>query len=101
MVIATGFSRNNAYCSPLNFNNGSAQMNQPGLDQRHRDKIGEISRKHGNTLIGTLRKQYGPMFAKGCIDQERLGDVLHKLDDHSLSELVREHQSAQQKNQRP
>ena len=76
-------------------------MNQPGLDQRHRDKIGEISRKHGNTLIGTLRKQYGPMFAKGCIDQERLGDVLHKLDDHSLSELVREHQSAQQKNQRP
>ena len=76
-------------------------MNQPGLDQRHRDKNGEISRKHGNTLIGTLRKQYGPMFAKGCIDQEKLGDVLHKLDDHSLSELVREHQSEQQKNQRP
>jgi hypothetical protein len=27
--------------------------------ERHRDKDGEISRKHGNTLIGTLRKHYG------------------------------------------
>ncbi len=39
-------------------------MKQPGLDQHHRDKNGEISRKHGNTLIGTLRKHYGAMFAK-------------------------------------
>jgi hypothetical protein len=29
-------------------------LNQ-GLDGRHRDKDGEISKKHGNTLIGTLR----------------------------------------------
>jgi hypothetical protein len=29
-------------------------MQQPGLDNRHRDKNGEISRKHGNTLIRTL-----------------------------------------------
>jgi hypothetical protein len=28
-----------------------------GLD-RHRNKDGEISRKHGNTLVGTLRKIY-------------------------------------------
>jgi hypothetical protein len=28
--------------------------------ERHRDKNGEISRKHGNTLVGTLRKTYGP-----------------------------------------
>jgi hypothetical protein len=27
-------------------------MQQPGLDQRHRDKDGTIARKHGNTLIG-------------------------------------------------
>jgi hypothetical protein len=32
---------------------------QPGLDSRHRDKNGEISKKHGNTLVGTLRKIYG------------------------------------------
>ena len=67
-------------------------MKQPGLDKRHRDKDGEISKKHGNTLIGTLREKYGAMFAKGCTDKERLGDVLHKLDEHSLSELIRDHE---------
>jgi hypothetical protein len=36
-------------------------MKQQGLDDRHRDKNGEISREHGNTLIGTLRKGYGPL----------------------------------------
>jgi len=38
-------------------------MKQPGLDQRHRDKNGEIDRKHGNTLISTLRQTHGPNFA--------------------------------------
>jgi hypothetical protein len=38
-------------------------MKQPGLDDRHRDKDGEISRKHGNTLISTLRQNYGANFA--------------------------------------
>jgi len=32
------------------------------IDTRHRDKNGEISRKHGNTLIRTLRNTYGPDF---------------------------------------
>ena len=31
-------------------------MQEPGLDNRHRDKNGEISKKHGNTLISTLRR---------------------------------------------
>jgi hypothetical protein len=31
------------------------------------------------------------MFAKGCLDQEKLGDVLQKLDERSLSELLRDH----------
>jgi hypothetical protein len=30
---------------------------QPGLDGRHRDADGEISKKHGNTLIMTLREK--------------------------------------------
>jgi hypothetical protein len=42
-------------------------LNQ-GLDGRHRDKDGEISKKHGNTLIGTLRETYGPDFARGEAD---------------------------------
>jgi hypothetical protein len=29
------------------------------FDNRHRNHDGEISHKHGNTLIGTLRKIYG------------------------------------------
>ena len=40
-------------------------MSKPSLDGRHRDKNGEISHKHGNTLIRTLRKIYGPGFAAG------------------------------------
>jgi hypothetical protein len=31
-------------------------MKQPGLDGRHRDKDGTISRKHGNTLNKNLPK---------------------------------------------
>ena len=40
-------------------------MEEPGLDNRHRDKNGEISKKHGNTLISTLRQTYGRGFAPG------------------------------------
>lgn len=61
------------------------------IDTRHRDMNGEISRKHGNTLIRTLRKTYGFGFAKDCADDEKLSDVLHKLDETSLSHLMRDH----------
>ena len=47
-------------------------LNQ-GLDGRHRDKDGEISKKHGNTLIGTLRETYGPDFARGEAETAKLG----------------------------
>jgi hypothetical protein len=63
----------------------------PKLDSRHRDKSGAISKKHGNTLVKTLRKIYGPGFAKGHSDKERLSDVLTKLDTTSLSKLVRDY----------
>ncbi len=67
-------------------------MQQPGLHGRHRDKNGEISRKHGNTLVGTLRGIYGPDFAEGCYDSETLSEALHKLDQQSLSQLVDDHE---------
>jgi hypothetical protein len=66
----------------------STIMQQPGLDNRHRDKNGEISRKHGNTLIRTLRETYGPGFAPGCDPNAKLSDCLHQLDEQSLSQLV-------------
>ena len=58
--------------------------------ERYRDQNGEMSRKHGNTLIRTLRKHYGDDFAAGC---EKLSGVLHKLDELSLSRLVRDLES--------
>ena len=67
-------------------------MQQPGLHGRHRDRNGEISRKHGNTLVRTLRRLYGAQFASGCSETEKLSDVLHKLDEPSLSVLVHDHE---------
>jgi hypothetical protein len=63
-------------------------MEQPGLDNRHRDKNGQIARKHGNTLISTLRETYGPRFAENCPGNAKLVDVLHLLDEPSLTTLV-------------
>jgi hypothetical protein len=40
-------------------------MSKPGLDGRYRDKSAEISSKHGDTLVRTLRKIYGQGFAAG------------------------------------
>ena len=64
-------------------------MKQPGLDQRHRDANGEISRKHGNALVGTLRQTYGRHFAPGEHDNMKLSEILLKLDEESLRKLVR------------
>jgi hypothetical protein len=61
---------------------------QAGLDGRHRDKDGRISKKHGNTLISTLRQTYGAAFAPGRSGDEKLADVLHDLDEPSLSHLI-------------
>ncbi len=61
------------------------------IDDRHRDKNGEISRKHGNILVGTLRKIYGSNFAAGAPDSAKLEDVLAKLHETSLTQLVEDH----------
>jgi hypothetical protein len=67
-------------------------MNGVGLDGPHYDRNVELSRKYGNALIGSLRKEYGS-FAPHCADYEKLSDVLHKLDVASLSRLIRDHES--------
>jgi len=63
------------------------------IDDRHRDKNGEISRKHGNTLIRTLRNHYGARFAQGCDGEEKLSEVLETLDEPSLSHLLRDYRA--------
>ena len=64
-------------------------MKQPGLDKRHRDKDGEISRKKSNTLVRTLRKEYGEDFAKGYRPDATLGTVLKKEKVDSLHDLLK------------
>jgi hypothetical protein len=66
-------------------------MSKSGLDNRHRNHDGEISHKHGNTLLGTLRKIYGPGFAAGYPATETLSTVLLQLNETSLSQLRRDH----------
>ncbi|MGY4504936.1 hypothetical protein ACVWYH_008893 [Bradyrhizobium sp. GM24.11] len=66
-------------------------MKEHGLDGRHRDTDGAISKKHGNTLVGTLRKIYGKGFAAGYPDATQLSEVLHQLNETSLSQLRRDH----------
>jgi hypothetical protein len=71
-------------------------LKQPGLDKRHRDKDGEISRKHGNTVVATLRLTYGPHFAPDIPNDIKLREVLETLDEPSLSKLVADLEKKQQ-----
>jgi hypothetical protein len=68
-------------------------MSKASLDNRHRNKDGEISGKHGNTLIRTLRKVYGQGFAAGYPETDKLSEVLLKLNETSLSQLRRDHET--------
>jgi hypothetical protein len=64
-------------------------MSKAGLDNRHRNHDGEISHKHGNTL----RKIYGQSFAAGYPATEKLSEILLQLNDTSLSQLRRDHET--------
>jgi hypothetical protein len=64
-------------------------MDEPGLDGRHRDANGEIRRKNGNTLIGTLRETYGEDFAQGYRSDMKLENLLREERAESLSDLLR------------
>ena len=68
-------------------------MSKAGLDNRHRNKDGEISGKHGNTLIRTLRKIYGQDFAAGYPETEKLSEFLLKLNETSLGQLRYDHET--------
>lgn len=67
-------------------------MSKAGLDNRHRND-GEISHKHGNTLVRTLRAIYGQGFAAGYPETQKLSEVLLQLNETSLSQLRRDHET--------
>jgi hypothetical protein len=62
-----------------------------GLDKRHRDKTGRIDKKHGNTKVAALRKEYGPGFAKGRRKDLMLKNLLRETGSESLHQYLRKH----------
>ena len=60
-----------------------------GLDARMRDRDGEIRKKRSDTLIRTLREEYGPNFAAGHRPNAKLGAVLKKEGVETLDQLLR------------
>ena len=62
-----------------------------GLDARHRDKSGRIEKKHGNTRIGSLRKEYGPTFAEGHRKDMMLKTLLKETGSASLLDSLKHH----------
>ncbi len=51
-----------------------------GLDERMRDRSGEIRKKRSDTLVSTLRQEYGADFAKGYRPNTKLGAALDRAD---------------------
>jgi hypothetical protein len=62
-------------------------MEQPGLDNRHRDKNGQIARKHGDTLSHPSGRLAMILAADRPEDAEFV-DVLPWLDEPSLTKPV-------------
>ena len=60
-----------------------------GLDGRMRDENGEAHKKRSDTLVGTLREDYGPKFAKGYRSDTKLGTVLKQEGVESLDQLLK------------
>lgn len=60
-----------------------------GLDDRCRDGDGTIRRKRGDTLVGTLRREYGDDFAPGVRSDKRLDSLLEEARADSLREYLR------------
>jgi hypothetical protein len=69
----------------------SAKKAKKSLDGRHRDKTGRIDKKHGNTLVGTLRKTYGEHFARGRRSTLMLKTLLKETGTESLHAYLAKH----------
>ena len=59
--------------------------------RRHRDKGSKIEKKHGNTGIASLRKEYGASFAKRRRKDMMLNTLLKETGPASLHEYLRHH----------
>jgi hypothetical protein len=68
-------------------------MSKAGLDNRHRNKDREINGKHGNTPVRTMRKIFGQGFAAGYPETAEQSEVMPQLNETSLSQLCRDHET--------
>lgn len=60
-----------------------------GLDDRCRDRNGEIRRKNGSTRVHTLRQTYGADFASDVRGDTKLETLLDCAGAKSLSDYLR------------
>lgn len=67
----------------------TSKPQHPGLDDRSRDKDGEIRHKNGNTRVDTLRETYGDNFAPGVRGDMHLETLLDRTGANSLSDLIK------------
>lgn len=68
-------------------------MKEHVADNRQRNHDDDIRQKHGDILLGTLRKIYGRTFAAGYQDSTSLGEVMTKLNETSLGQLRRDYET--------
>jgi hypothetical protein len=67
----------------------SSQHYPKGLDGRMRDGDGEIRKKRNDTLVRTLRAEYGDEVAKGYRADTKLGTVLNREGLETLDQLLK------------
>jgi hypothetical protein len=67
----------------------SNQRYPKGLDGRMRDGDGEIRKKRSDTLVRTLRAEYGDEVAKGYRADTKLGTVLNREGLETLDQLLK------------
>jgi hypothetical protein len=60
-----------------------------GLDNRQRDQDGQIRKKRSDTLVRTLRDEYGESFARGYRANTKLGTVLKQEGVETLDQLLK------------
>ena len=59
-----------------------------GLDGRQRDENGQIREKRGDTLVRTLRQEYGDGFASGYRSDTKL-ETVRENTGKSLSQIIK------------
>jgi hypothetical protein len=68
---------------------GGRPRKAKGLENRQRDRDGEVRHKRSDTRVETLRKTYGDNFAPGYRSDTKLSTVLRKEHVDTLDQLLK------------